>query len=138
LEGAASLPANLIQVFLKVPLCRFSVGRVPPLDLPESGQGAAQVRDVKIPAGVMVGEVSKLLPLGRGFNGRKGGIRKLSDVSPAPLRRLGGGSGQHQQPQQDSHRPPDRYRFPRSIPHQRLPPIPSAESEKPGQACPSN
>jgi hypothetical protein len=61
---------------------------IAPFDLPESGQRTTQVREIKIPLGVMMGQVPHLLPFRCGFDCRKSGVGKLPDVPPTPLRCL--------------------------------------------------
>jgi hypothetical protein len=41
----------------------LGIGWVAPLDLAESGQGAAQMGDVEVPLRIVVREVSQLLPV---------------------------------------------------------------------------
>jgi hypothetical protein len=79
----------------------LGIGRVTPLDLSEPGQRVAQVRDIQVPACIMMGEVPQLPPFSCGLDRSKGGIRKLPDVLPAPLRAFGGRSGQQEQTKQD-------------------------------------
>ena len=66
-----------------------SVGGVTPLDLIESGQRIAQVRDIQVPICVVMGEVPQRLPFRRGFDHCEGRIRKLFDVLATPLRGIG-------------------------------------------------
>jgi hypothetical protein len=54
----AMFPADLPQMVFQVPSGRLGIGWVAPLDLAESGQGAAQMGDVEVPLRIVVGEVS--------------------------------------------------------------------------------
>lgn len=79
----------MIQVVPQMAPGYPSVGRVMPLDLIESGQRIAQVQDIQVPIGVMMGEVPQRLPFRCGFDHCEGRIRKLFDVLPTPLRGIG-------------------------------------------------
>jgi hypothetical protein len=81
-------------MLIEVPPGSLGVARVAPFDLIESGERIAEVRDVEVPVCVMMGEVPHLFPFGCRFDRRKGGIWKLPDILPAPLRSVGGSSGQ--------------------------------------------
>ena len=84
----------------EMPSRHLGVGGVPPLHLAESNQHVAQVGGVKGSARIVVWEMAYLAPLWSRLDNRNCGIREPPDVLSGPLRCLGLGCNQHQQPHQ--------------------------------------
>jgi hypothetical protein len=95
----------LFQMRAQVTPGCLSVGSVAPLDLIESGQRIAQVRDIDVPICLVMGEMPQRLSVGQCLDCREGGIRKLPDVLAAPRRGMSGRSSQDQETNQHSKDP---------------------------------
>ena len=65
------------------------VGGVAPLDLGESSERVAEMREVESACYVVVGKPPKTLAFGRRLDHSERGIRELPDVGATPPRRIG-------------------------------------------------
>ena len=102
---ATRFPAHLFHMRTQMTPGGLSVGGIAPLDLIESRERIAQVRDVEAAVHVVMGEMPQRLSVGHRLDRREGGIRKLPDVLAAPRRGMSGRSSQDQEANQHSKDP---------------------------------